>query len=52
MNGSRLYVVDNDPGAIAVFNIGTGGALSEISGSPFRTSETMGNNPSYIVFTP
>jgi 6-phosphogluconolactonase len=47
--GRLLYVVNNDPGSISVWNIAGDGSLSQISGSPFTTPEMHGNQPAYLV---
>jgi hypothetical protein len=39
-----------DPGSMSVWKIGTKGALTQIQGSPFKTTEMFGNNPSWIAF--
>ncbi len=47
--GQLLYVANNDPGSISVWKIGSDGSLSQISGSPFQTTEMHGNNPMWVV---
>jgi len=49
--GGILYVANNDPGSISVWN-SNAGVLTQVSGSPFITSDMTGNNPSYIVLSP
>jgi hypothetical protein len=50
VEGNFLYVANNDPGSVSAWSIGSGGALTQISGSPFITPEMTGNNPSWIAF--
>jgi 6-phosphogluconolactonase (cycloisomerase 2 family) len=47
---SFLYVANNDPGSVSAWKIGADGALTQIQGSPFKTDEMFGNNPSWIAF--
>ena len=48
-SGHLLYVANNSPGNISVWNIAADGSLSQIPGSPFSTPEMFGNNPLFIA---
>lgn len=53
--GSHLFVANsgkvNGVGTISVFAVGSDGALTEVSGSPFPTSSTVATGPSAIAVT-